>query len=115
MALNVTITFPRSQLQGLEVDHLELRDAISELFELTLGVKSTDPAIDMGGVVGEEVLVAMRDEPLLRQIRGIVRRARQITSEPTGMSEYEIVVAPPLWLTTRRRDHRIFHHLPRPC
>ena len=106
MALNVSLSFPGPQATGFDVEHLELREAMSELSELVLLVLSTDPAIDMTTLVGQPVMVALADEPLLPQLVLLVRRARQLTSEPTGASRYELTAVPPLWLTTRRTDHR---------
>jgi type VI secretion system secreted protein VgrG len=93
------------------VTRFELREAMSELFELTVELLLPEPALDMKSVVGQLVRVALTDEPFQREIEGIVRRARQLSSEPTGTSRYEIIVVPPLWLTTRRKDHRIFQDL----
>src|SRR5262245_26441478 len=108
MALNVTLTFPRSQLTGLTPLRLELNEAISACFELVLDIESTDHGIDMRKVVGESIVVSLHDEPLLSEIEGLVRRVDQLTTEPTGQSRYRLFVVPPLWLSTRRRDHRIF-------
>lgn len=109
--LNVTVDlFPSSGLVALSncVPRYELRQGLSELFELTVELVLTDPAFDPKETVGQLVGVSFGDEPYLFQIEGIVRRLRQLSAEPTGVSRYEIVVVPPLWLTTRRRDHRIF-------
>ncbi len=117
MALNVSLAFPTSAdasavvANGLLVQRFELREAMSELFELTLDVLSTDPAIPESAIVGQPVMIDFGDEPFLKQIQGIVRAMVQHTAVPTGTSRYEWIVVPPLWLTTRRRDHRIFQHL----
>lgn len=117
MALNVTLDFPDregpSPIAGLLVHRYHLRDALSELFELTLQFISTDPVIDVHAVIGETVTVHFEDEPVVSQIRGMVRGVRQLSIGPTststqGSSSYEVDVVPPLWLTTRRRNHRIF-------
>ena len=114
MALNVTIAFPRSAdasaviANGLLVQRFELREAMSELFELTVELLLTDPAFDVKDAVGQLAGVSFGDEPFLFQIEGMVRRMRQLSAEPTGVSRYELLIVPPLWLATRRRDHRIF-------
>jgi type VI secretion system secreted protein VgrG len=112
--LNVIVDlFPPSGTLNFNkaVTRFELREAMSELFELTVELLLPDPALDMKSVVGQLARVALTDEPFQREIEGIVRRARQLSSEPSGTSRYEIVVVPPLWLTTRRKDHRIFQDL----
>ena len=86
----------------------DLREGLSELFELNVEVLLTDPAVDPVSMVGREIRFTSSDEPFHSQIRGIVRSLRQLSSEPTGGSRYEILIAPGLWLSTRRRDHRIF-------
>ncbi|WP_437930425.1 type VI secretion system tip protein TssI/VgrG [Sorangium sp. So ce291] len=111
MAIDVSLTFPGSGVTGFEVHQIEYRDALNELFELTLDVMSTDPEVDLSSVVGEEIVVELNTEPFLKNVRGIVRRVRQVSAEPTGVSRYELVVVPPLWLTTRGADHRIFQDL----
>ncbi|MGK3964768.1 type VI secretion system Vgr family protein [Sorangium sp. So ce118] len=111
MAIDVSLTFPGSGVTGFEVHQIEYRDALNELFELTLDVMSTDPEVDLSSVVGEEIVVELNTEPFLKKVRGIVRRVRQLSAEPTGVSRYELVVVPPLWLTTRGADHRIFQNL----
>ncbi|XXX80527.1 type VI secretion system tip protein TssI/VgrG [Sorangium sp. So ce134] len=111
MAIDVRLTFPSSGVTGFEVRQLDYRDALNELFELTLDVVSTDPEVDLSSVVGEEIVVELDSEPFLKKVHGIVRRVRQLSAEPTGVSRYELDVVPPLWLTTRCADHRIFQGL----
>ena len=112
--LNVSVDlFPPSGLLNFNkaVTRFDLREAMSELFELTVELLLPDPALDMKNVVGQRALAALTDQPFQREIEGIVRRARQLSSEPSGASRYELIVVPPLWLTTRRKDHRIFQDL----
>ena len=117
MPLNVTLAFPSSPdasaavANGLKVQRYDLHEAMSELFELTIEVLSTDPAIGMAAVVGQPVVVDFGDEPFLKQIQGVVRRVVQRTAVSTGDSRYEWIVVPRLWFSTRRRDHRIFQNL----
>jgi type VI secretion system secreted protein VgrG len=89
---------------------LEMTDGISELFELKVRFRSENPAIALDEVAGEIAEVVLDDEAFVRRVPGIVRQVRQLTTEPTGLSEYELVLVPELWLTTRRRDHRIFQN-----
>lgn len=112
--LNVVVDlFPPSGSVQLSnaVTRYDLKEALSELFELTVEVVLADAALDMKGVVGQPARVAFRSEPFHLQLEGLVRRARQLSAEPTGMSRYELYIVPPLWLTTRRKDHRIFQDL----
>jgi type VI secretion system secreted protein VgrG len=117
MPLNLSFSFPTSSeatavvATGFKVQRYQLREAISALFELTIEVLSSDPAIDMAAVVGQPVAVRFDDEPFLKELRGVVRRATQLTAVPTGDSTYEWIIVPPLWFTTQRCDTRIFQDL----
>ncbi|MFO0761129.1 MAG: type VI secretion system tip protein TssI/VgrG [Byssovorax sp.] len=120
MALNITLSFPTSPdasaivANGLLVQRFDLSEAMSELFELSVEILSPDPAIAEQAFVGEPVVVDFADEPFVKEIQGIVRAMVQHTAVPTGTSRYTLTVVPPLWLCTRRRDHRIFQHLSTP-
>jgi type VI secretion system secreted protein VgrG len=120
MVLNVTLSFPASAASAgaspvvaerLTVRRCTLSEPISQLFHMTVEVLSPDPAIDERAVVGQPVAVALADEPFVKEVRGIVRRMVQRTSVPSGESLYAWAIVPPLWLTTRRRDRRIFQNL----
>jgi type VI secretion system secreted protein VgrG len=117
MTLNVTVTFPASAdasaavADGLTIRRYELREEMSELFELTVEVLSTDPALAETAFVGQAAVVDFGDEPFVKEIHGIVRRMEQRTAVPAGHSLYVWTIVPPLWLTTRRRDSRIFQNL----
>ncbi len=116
MPLNVTVTFPSSRAasaalaEGLVVRRFELREAMGELFELTVEVLSPEPALSERAFVGHSMVVDVGDEPFVREVQGIVRRMVQRTAVPGGNSLYVWTIVPPLWLTTRRRDHRIFQN-----
>ncbi len=81
---------------------------ISDCFELKLDVQHLDPAIHLGSLLRREVVVQFPEEAHVPELRGIIRRARSVTSEPTGISRYQLRIVPPLWLLHPRRNHRIF-------
>jgi type VI secretion system secreted protein VgrG len=115
MTLNASLSFPSSfdaspAAGDLIVRRFELREAMSELFELTVEALSTDPTLAEAAFVGKAVTVGFGDEPFVKEIRGIVRRMEQRTAVPGGSSLYAWTVVPPVWLATRRRDCRIFQH-----
>ncbi|MEJ7730011.1 MAG: type VI secretion system tip protein TssI/VgrG [Polyangiaceae bacterium] len=111
MALNLRLTLGRAPAASIVPLRLELVDAMSETFELTLRFRSPDAALDLEAITGDTAEVFLDDEPLVKRVAGVVRQARQLTTEPTGLSEYELVIVPALWLTTRREDCRIFQDL----
>jgi type VI secretion system secreted protein VgrG len=89
MTLNVTADFPDTSPDlgdELVVRRYELRETLGALFELTLEVLSTNPAVNEGTIVGQAVSVSFGDEPFLQQIRGIVRAQEQRTAVPSGHS-----------------------------
>ena len=90
------------------VSRYEMRSAVSELFEIVIELWLANPDFDVREVVGHATTIRFVDEPYCSKVDGITSRLRQLASLPEGISRYEIVVVPPLWLTTRRRDHRIF-------
>src|SRR4051794_17466596 len=102
--LNVCLSFPESSTastavaDGLKVRRYDLCEALSEHFELTIEVLSTDPAMQESAIVGHAVTIDFGDEPFLKQIRGIVRQVAQRTAVPTGDSLYVWVVVPAVWL-----------------
>src|SRR5687768_14965708 len=106
MAVNVAISvFPGAVVGpnlASTVERYELRQAIGELFEFVAEILITDPTLDLSTVIGVSARVDLGDEPFLTQLEGIVRSVKQLTSEPTGVSRYELRIVPPLWLTTRR-------------
>ncbi|MEJ7732983.1 MAG: type VI secretion system tip protein TssI/VgrG, partial [Polyangiaceae bacterium] len=110
MPLDVQLTFD-SGADGFRVHAYEYDDALQDAFSLTLRVTHEDPALDPRDFMGRPVVVALPDETVVQRIAGIVRRFEQRSSEPTGASRYELSVVPPVWLTRKSRDHRIFQNL----
>jgi type VI secretion system secreted protein VgrG len=116
MPLNVRLSFPASAeasaavAEGFVVRRFELHEAMSDIFDLTVEALSTDPALVEGAFVGQAVTVALDDEPFVRKVTGIVQAMDQHSAVNGGNSRYAWTIVPPLWLTTRRRDCRIFQH-----
>jgi type VI secretion system secreted protein VgrG len=117
MAFNITLGFPRSAgtgpIAGVVVHRYQLQDALSELFEVALEIASTDATLDFHSVIGESIVLGFPDDPGQPQIQGIVKSVQQLSSmvASTGnqaASGYKLLIVPPVWLTTRRRDHRLF-------
>lgn len=92
------------------IKRFELRDTLSEMFELTVQLYDADANVDAFAVVGKAVTATMNAEPFITRVCGIVRTLRQLSSVPIGEGVflYEVSIVPELWLTTRRRDNRIF-------
>src|SRR6185503_2797987 len=66
MAAPVSIAFPLSTAQAFDsvkVRRYELRQALSELFELTLEILCSDSQLDPFAVVGQPIVVSFEGEP----------------------------------------------------
>ncbi len=107
--------------ESLSVRRFEIAEAISELFEISLVVRTENPSVDLEAIVGQpasfRVTVALEgaDVPH-RGWSGIVRSIEQVKAiAPSGagieLSTYSLTLVPALWLLTQRRNHRIFQHL----
>ncbi|MFO0617917.1 MAG: type VI secretion system tip protein TssI/VgrG [Polyangiaceae bacterium] len=105
---NVTLTFKDSGVTGFQVHEIESHDEVNKISEIRLEVSHTHADLDLTTLVSEAVEIEVRDEHWVKKRAGIVRRVRQLTAHPQGASLYELIIVPPLWLTTRRRDNRIF-------
>jgi len=110
MALRADLHFPdASALDSLfEVHRVDLTDALGELFELDVVAFSPQPDIEPRSLLGQTIEVRLLDQPLLPKVTGIVRQARRHGAEPTGVTEYRLIVAPREWLLTRARQTCIY-------
>ncbi len=121
MGLNVKLSFTDDavlELAGEDVSviRVEFWQAISELYTLTVRLRARASHIELREVVGKVAeLGFFKDDKhaipatFLPKVRGVVRRAHQLSVEETGMSTYEIVIVPPQWLTSLRSVCQIFN------
>jgi len=120
VSIQVRVDFPDGPIAELEdatVVRVELWQAISEPFTLTIALRSPADHIDMRQAVARRAEVRFfKDEAsgvphsFLPLVRGMVRRGRQLSREEDGLSTYELVVVPPLWLLSLATKNRIFSH-----
>ena len=110
MALNASVSLPARAVSFGHVHRYELREALHQLLDLRVEIRTEDPALDVAALVGARARVRFDDEPVHKEVVGIVRTIQQLSAEPTGLSRYELWIVPPCWLTTRRTDQRIFQH-----
>jgi type VI secretion system secreted protein VgrG len=105
MALQVNLTpFPAD----FEVWEVHISDAMDRPFELFVRGASTAPNVDLRAVLGHRVTLGLPGEAMLSSVNGIVTRAARRTPEPSGVTVYELHVAPAEWTLTKRRNSRIF-------
>src|ERR1700729_2285654 len=96
----------------LVVTHFETRDQLSTLFSVAVWGRSTDPAVDLGAVVGQPATFTVdAGEAGTRTWTGVCSHAEQVQAEPTGLSTYSFRIVPTLWLLQERRNHRIYQHM----
>ncbi|MEZ4309442.1 MAG: type VI secretion system tip protein TssI/VgrG [Polyangiaceae bacterium] len=107
--------------ETLSVRRFDIAEAMSDLFEISLVVRSENPSVDLEAIVGQpasfRVTAALEgaDTPH-RSWSGIVRSIEQVKAVALSgagveLSTYSLVIVPSLWLLTQRRNHRIFQHL----
>ncbi|MRG98457.1 type VI secretion system Vgr family protein [Polyangium spumosum] len=102
-----------SQL-ALDVRRFSIEEGISALFVVTLEALSTDPALAFDDVVGQKARFTIQRGAEERSWTGITRSARLLRVEEDGLSAYEVVLVPVLWLLTQRTNRRIFQHVSEP-
>jgi type VI secretion system secreted protein VgrG len=96
---------------ALDVRQFSVHERMSALFEVDLVALSEDPDLDFEAIIGHEARFAIRgglDEGFTRSWTGICHRFEQIGVEEKGLSTYRLGIVPSLWLTTQRRNHRMF-------
>ena len=99
----------------LDVRQFSVVERMSSLFEITLLVVAENPDIDFEHVIGQAASFTMgggfEDAPSSRTWTGLCSEMQQVAVEETGVSTYHLVLVPSLWLTTQRRNHRMFQQL----
>jgi type VI secretion system secreted protein VgrG len=94
-----------------------VQERVSTLFSVTLVVVCDNPDVEFDAVVGKDAtfLIRTRDpENPTRLWSGVCSQFQQVAVEPSGSSTYELTIVPNLWLTTQRRNHRMFQLLSEP-
>lgn len=105
----LSLSLPGVDLEILVVD---FESYFCGLFELVVLAQSSDPLIELKKLVGQTAVVeieATAPSPA-PAVQGIVREAEVVSVEPTGVSRYRLNIVPPLWLTTRRTNYRVFQN-----
>lgn len=99
----------------LVIERLAGKDALGRPFELTLqaGAKNDDFKVDdlVGTKVSVKLMTAVLEGAPERWFSGIVSQVDHIGFDVQGLSRYELVIVPWLWLLTRTSDCRIFQNL----
>jgi type VI secretion system secreted protein VgrG len=105
MALNAVLTpFPAD----LEIWSVRLSDKLNDVFDLVIRGASTSAGVDHRTILGHRVTLSLPEEALLPSLHGIVTRVARGTPEASGLTVYELHVAPAEWVLTKRTNSRIF-------
>jgi type VI secretion system secreted protein VgrG len=91
----------------VDVRRFEVVDTISTLFEIKLRVVSDNPDIAFDAVIGQPMRFWM-NAGNVRSWSGVCAHAEQVKVEESYLSTYELTLVPTLWLTTQRRNFRMF-------
>jgi type VI secretion system secreted protein VgrG len=102
---------------GLDVRRVEVREAISELFEVKVEALCEDPNLALEGAVGADALLRIRAaEPGAGSASwvawsGICARVALVRSTADGASTYQFTIVPTLARLAKRTNYRLFQHL----
>jgi type VI secretion system secreted protein VgrG len=96
----------------LDVRDFHVYSSLSSLFDVTLTVLSDNPDIDFEAVIGQAASFTLHGRVAggsqARTWSGLAVEFDQVRVAPSGLSTYRLRIAPLLWLTTQRRNHRVF-------
>ena len=100
--------------ESLSVRRFTTREAISDLFAVTVWARSPSPDIDLESLVGKPAALWVEDGWFSalpnggRRWAGVCRQIELVQAEPTGLSTYQMSLVPTLWLLSQRRNLRTF-------
>jgi type VI secretion system secreted protein VgrG len=110
---NLTVSIASGD--ALDVREFSVVERMSSLFEITLLVVCENPDLDFEAVIGGAASFSMSGgfelSPQVRTWTGLCTEAQQVSVEETGLSTYHLVLHPLFWLTTQRRNYRMFQQL----
>ena len=103
---------------GFDVREFTVSEKMSQLFDVRLVALSDNPNVDFESIVGQPARFTMHggNSPGAppRVWTGICNELEQLGAEETGLSSYHISIVPTLWLSTQRRNHRMFQQISEP-
>ena len=93
---------------ALEVRQISVHERMSTLFVVSLVVVCDNANVDFEAVVGQKARFTLRAGRQEKSWSGVCNHLQLIAVEESGLSTYQINIVPTLWLTTQRRNYRIF-------
>jgi type VI secretion system secreted protein VgrG len=103
---NISVTVASGD--GLDVRRFTIHERMSSIFVASIVAVSENPDVDFDAVVGQPARFSIQTGGYDRTWTGLCNRLQQTGVEDTGVSTYELSIVPTLWLTTQRRNHRMF-------
>jgi len=113
---------PTNQLLNIEFPYLDGEwlitalsggESLSNLYEYKLTIYHRSYEVDLEQLLGKLAVITIQQsadsEP--RYIRGIINHIISKESSLPGYQLYEVAIVPPLWLSTKNSDNRIFKDL----
>jgi type VI secretion system secreted protein VgrG len=94
----------------MDVRRFSVHEEMSEHFHVTVWARNKNPRIDLEKKVGAPASFTIQDHVQSRTWAGGLAHAEQTRVEVDGLSLYMVELVPALWITTQRRDHRVFQH-----
>src|SRR5277367_6893830 len=95
----------------LDVRQFSVHQSMSALFTVTVTALSRNADIDFEAVIGKEASFTLHGTSVdgaPRTWTGLCNELHQIGVEERGLSTYHLRIVPRMWLTSQRRNHRIF-------
>src|SRR5262245_41429943 len=96
-----------------DIREFSVHESISTLFNVTLIALCDNPNADFEAIVGRPASFVLRSNQT-RFWTGICNEVQQLATEEAGLSTYHLSIVPVLWLTTQRRNYRIFQQISEP-
>ena len=105
--------------EALSVRNFEIDEGVNRLFRIRVEAMAANASVDLEQIVGRPAvfsldsgLVGNSGFPLggLRRWPCFCANVEQLRAETTGLSAYELVLVPALWLLSQKKNHRIFQH-----
>jgi type VI secretion system secreted protein VgrG len=96
---------------SLDVRQFVVKERMSSLFEVKITALSENANVDFDAVVGHDASFSLHSAEGVRTWHGLCNDLHQVQAETAGLSTYQLSLVPTLWLTTQRRNHRMFQHL----
>jgi len=94
----------------LDVRRFSVRQGMSELFEIELGVVSDNLDIDFDEVIANEASFSLHTKASVESWKGVCREIEQTRVDDDGLATYRLVIVPRAWLMTQRKNFRIFQY-----